>query len=69
MHLWKGVHQRDYMSRLKEHKDTCIKGFTDKSAIAKQAWMENYPICWDDTRILQHASRTMELVVKEAICI
>ena len=54
---------------LKEHKDTCIKGFTDKSAIAKHAWMEDHPIGWDDTRILQHASRTMELVVKEAICI
>ena len=24
---------------------------------------------WNDTRILQHASRSMELVVKEAICI
>ena len=24
---------------------------------------------WDDTRILQHGSRSMELVVKEAICI
>ena len=29
----------------------------------------DHPIRWDDTRILQHASRTVELVVKEAICI
>ena len=52
-------------TRLKEHKDACIKGFTDKSAIA---WMEDHPIHWDDTRILQHASQAMELIVKEAIC-
>ena len=43
-------------TRLKEHKDMCIKGFTDKSAIAEHAWTEDHPICWDDTRILQHAS-------------
>ena len=53
-------------TRLKEHKDACIKGSTDKSAIA---WTEDNPIRWNDTRILQHVSRTMELVVKEAICI
>ena len=41
---------------LKEHKDACIKGFSDKSAIAEHAWMEDHPIHWDDTRILQHAS-------------
>ena len=56
-------------TRLKKHKDTCIKGFTDKSAITEHAWMEDHPICWDDTRILQHASQTMELVVKKAIYI
>ena len=38
-------------------------------AIAEHAWTEDHPIRWDDTRILQHASRTMQLVVKEAICI
>ena len=37
-------------------KDTCIKGFSDKSAIAEHAWMEDHPISWDDTRILQHAN-------------
>ena len=56
-------------TRLKEHKDACIKGFMDKSAIAEHAWTEDHPIRWGDTRILQHASRSMELVVKEAICI
>ena len=43
-------------TRLKEHKDAYIKGFTDKSAIAEHAWTEDHPIHWGDTRILQHAS-------------
>ena len=54
---------------LNEHKDACIKGFTDKSDIAEHALTEDHPIRWDDTRILQHASQTMELVLKEATCI
>ena len=64
-----GEIKRRLGTRLKEQQDTCTKGFTDKSAIAEYAWTEDHPIRWDDTRILQHASRTMELVVKEAICI
>ena len=40
---------------LKEHKDACIKGFTDKSAIAEHAWTKDHLIRWDDTMILQHA--------------
>ena len=36
---------------LKEHKDACIKGFTDKSAIAEHTWTDR-----DDMRILQYAS-------------
>ena len=31
-------------TRLKEHKDACIKGFTDKSAIAEHALTEDHPI-------------------------
>ena len=57
------------LTRLKEHKDKCIKGFTDKSAIAEHAWTKDHPIFWDGTRILQHAGQTMELVVKKGICI
>ena len=52
-------------TRLKEYKGC----FMNKSAIAEHAWTEDHPIRWGDTRMLQHASRTMELVVKEAICI
>ena len=60
---------RQLETRLKELKDMCIKGFTDKSAVAEHVWTEDHPIFLDGTRVLQHASRTMELVVKEAICI
>ena len=38
-----------------------------QSDIAKHAWTEDNPIRWGDTSILQHASQTMELVIKEAI--
>ena len=40
-----------------------------KSAIAEHTRTKDHPICWGDTMILQHASQTMELVVKEPICI
>ena len=75
MRLRKGVHRRDYTSvktRLKEHKDTYIKGFTDKCAIAEHTWTDDCPIHWGCTRVLQSASRTMELHVishEGAICI
>ena len=54
MYIGEPTHQLG--TRLREHKDACIKGFMDKSAIAEHAWMEYHPIRWDDTRILQHAS-------------
>ena len=44
-------------------------GLTDKSAIAKHAWTNGHPICWDATKVLQRASRTMELVMKESLSI
>ena len=44
-----------------EHKDACVKCLTDKSAIAEHAWTNEHPINWANTRVLQRASRTMEL--------
>ena len=52
--------------RIKEHKHVCVKNYTDKSEIAEY---EDYPINWSGTKILQHASYTMGLVKKEALCI
>ena len=56
-------------TRLKEHKDACTRYLTDKSAIAKHAWANDHPINWAETKILQRANRTMELVMKEALSI
>ena len=42
MHLRKvyiGETKRKLETRLKEHKDVCIKYLTDKSAIAEHTWM------------------------------
>ena len=61
--------KRRLETRLKEHREACITGQTTKSAIAEHAWTEGHPINWDGTRILQHASHTMELVMKEEMCI
>ena len=50
-------------------KDACVRCQTDKSAIAEHAWAEDHPINWSGTKILQRASHTTELVMKEALCI
>ena len=55
--------------RLKEHKDARAKSHTDRSAIAEHAHANDYQINWAGTKILQRASRTMELVMKEALSI
>ena len=52
-----------------EHKDASTRCQTDKSAIAEHAWTEDYPINWSGIKILQRASHTMELVMKEALYI
>ena len=63
------MHLRDQGTRLKEHKDACVKCHTDKSAIAEHAWTNDHPINWAKTKILQRANGTMELVMKEALSI
>ena len=50
---------------MKEHKDGCAKCLMDKSAIAEHAWTNDHPINWAGTKILQHVSRTMQLVLKK----
>ena len=48
---------------------SCTRYLTDKSAIAEHAWANDHPINWAETKILQRANRTMELVMKEALSI
>ena len=47
----------------------CTRCLTNKSAIAKHSWTNDHPINWAETKILQRASHTMELVMKEALSI
>ena len=75
MHLQKGVHLQDPLSTQRFSEGACIRGFTDKFAIANEpaiaehALTEDHPICREDTRMLQCASQTMTLIMKETICI
>ena len=64
-----GETRRRLGTRLKEHRDACRKGLTDKSAVVEHAWTNGHPIRWDATEVLQRASRTMELVMKESLSI
>ena len=64
-----GETKRRLETRIKEHKDACVKCLTDKSAIAEHAWTNDHPINWAGTKVLQRASRTMELVLKESLSI
>ena len=54
-------------TRLKEHRNVGVRSQTDMSAIAVCDWSENHPINWSGIKILQHASHTMELVIKETV--
>ena len=67
--MYIGETKRRLGTRIKEHKDACMKCFTDKSAIAEHAWTNDHPINWADTKILQRANRAMELVLKESLSI
>ena len=58
-----GETKRQLETRLKEHKDACTRCLTYKSAIAEHAWANDHPINCAETKILQRANRTMELVM------
>ena len=64
-----GETKRRLGTRIKEHKDACVKYHTEKSAIAEHAWTNDHPINWAETNILQRANRAMELVLKESLSI
>ena len=54
---------------IKEHKVACKRGQTEKSAVAEHFCSEEHCILWNDTKVIQRVSRTMELVMKEVLCI
>ena len=53
--------------RLKEHQAATRKGETEKSAITEHAWSRHHQPLWEETRILDRASHTTTLLIKEAI--
>ena len=54
-------------TRIKEHKDACRKGETNKSAIAEHVWGLQHPIKWDEVAIIDKSDRMIELRLKEAM--
>ena len=42
--------------RIKEHKDTCKKGATEKSGVTEHAWTNQYSILWDETNVIDQAT-------------
>ena len=53
--------------RLKEHQAATREGETEKSAIAEHAWSRHHQPLWEETRVLDRASHTTTLLIKEAI--
>ena len=60
---------RQIGTRIREHKDACVKYHVEKSTIAEHAWTNHHPISWAETRILQRVNRAMEMVLKESLSI
>jgi hypothetical protein len=55
------------LPQVKEHSDACNKGDTWKSAIAEHQWDLQHQVDWDETRVLDRATRPIQLKVKEAL--
>ena len=63
--MYVGETQRHLEMRVKEHRDVCNKGHTQKSAIAKHQCDQQHKEKWEDT--YGRATRPIQLVVKEAL--
>ena len=65
--VYLGETRRRLETRLKEHKDACRRGELEKSAIAEHAWTHDHAIKWEETSVVDRASRHTELLLKEAL--
>ena len=65
--VYVGETQRCLETYVKEHKDACNKGYTEKSAIVEHQWDQQHQVKWEDTRVLDRATRPIQLEVKEAL--
>jgi hypothetical protein len=63
-----GERQRCLDTRVKEYRDACNKWDTWKSAITEHQWDQQHQVDWDEeTRMLDRATRPIQLKVKEAL--
>ena len=67
--VYVGETQRRLETRVKEHKDACSKGHTEKSAITEHEQDQQHTIDWEDTKVLDKATRPVQLLGMEALCI
>ena len=67
--MYLGETERRLETRLKEHKDACRRAQLKRSAVAKHAWTHQHTIRWEETSVVDRASRHMELRLKEAFSI
>ena len=65
--VYVGKTQRCLETHIKEHKDACSKGYTEKSAIAEHQWDQQHLVKWEDTRVLDRATRPIQHKIKEAL--
>ena len=42
-------------TRLKEHKEACLRGEQEKSAVADHAWSSHHPILWKEASVVDQA--------------
>ena len=62
-----GETKRALGTRLKEHQAATRRGETEKSAITEHALSRHHQPLWEQTRILDRASHTTTLLIKEII--
>ena len=53
-------------TRLKEHKEACLRGKQEKSAVV-DAWSSHHPILWKEASVVDQARIRKELLLKEAL--
>ena len=62
-----GGTMRRLETSLKEHKEACLRGEQEKSAVADHAWSSHHPILWKEASVVDQARTRKELLLKEAL--
>ena len=65
--LIKLAYETNHEARLKEHKEACLRGEQEKSAVADHAWSNHHPILWKEASVVDQARTRKELLLKEAL--